>query len=223
MNTVNRRAFLGASLGAASSLWLGGTARALTCVTSGLPAFLPAQLTIDCASKFNFRLFRKNTKYMGLACVVNQTYVRNKFGAFEAGNLFLFPWLKPAGVAQTGKVWGSLMPVSLTQSMAREPIKGSALPLDEYFCQVIMGIAPNQFIGCLIDVPYSSLEARFAWFDNPKLADGSPAGFDWHSSNLNNVWFGGSRMIPDDTTCNGVYWRKLIVNAVSSGSTAAAC
>src|SRR5262245_1147366 len=97
MNTFHRRAFLGASLGALSSLCVGDKARAAICVTSGLPAFLPTQLTVDCASRSNFRLYRKNSAYMGLVGVVNMTYLRNKYGAFEAGNLFLFPWLKPKG------------------------------------------------------------------------------------------------------------------------------
>lgn len=220
MNAVNRRAFLGASLGAASGLCLGGTAGAVTCVTGGLPAFLPTQLTVDCASRTNFRLFRKYPGYMGLAAVVNMTYVKNKWGAFEAGNLFLFPWLTAKGLAQAGKLWGSVMPVNATQAMAAEPIKGTALPVDEYFCRNIMQMPPS-FIGCIVDAPYSALEARFAWFDNEKLADGKPVGIDWTSSNLNDPWFGGSRTIPDTTDCNGAQWRKLIVDALSRASTAA--
>jgi hypothetical protein len=220
MDSVNRRAFVAASLGAASSLGVGGTARAATCVTGGLPGFLPAYLTVDCASRYNFRLFRKYAGNMGLAAVVNMTYVKNKWGGFEAGNLFLFPWLNAKGLAQTGKVWGSVMPVNTTQAISAEPIKGTALPVDEYFCRTIMQMKP-QFIGCIVDAPYGVLEARFAWFANAKLADGEMVGIDWTSSNLNHPWFGGSQTIPDSATCNGAQWRKLIVDALSRASTSA--
>jgi hypothetical protein len=158
---------------------------------------------------------------MGLVAVVNMTYVRTRYGAFEAGNLFVFPWLKPAGVALgSTKVWGSVIPVNLTQAISAEPIRGTALPVDDYFCNFILRV-PTQFIGCIVDLPYSPVETRFAWFDNTKLGDGLSVGIDWTSSNLNNPWFGGSRTIPDTSECNGAQWRKLIIDGLYRTAVAA--
>ena len=99
MASYNRRAFLGASLGALSALQFPEIAFAQTCVTSGLPPFVPNRLTVDCASRRNFAIFRKNPTYLGLAGCVSMTTVQGKYGVYSAGNLFLFPWLNKNGQA----------------------------------------------------------------------------------------------------------------------------
>jgi hypothetical protein len=77
--------------------WIAGAAEtAPQCVSGGLP-FLPNRLTVSCASQRNFRAFRQNSDYLGLAGVVSMTFVRGRQGSFEAGSLLLFPWLKPKG------------------------------------------------------------------------------------------------------------------------------
>lgn len=220
MNNLDRRTFL-MSVGALSVL--PATAMAQTaCVTSGLPGFLPTRLTVDCASRRNFRLYRQNSVYMGLTGVVSMTFVRGRFGSYQAGNLFLFPWLKPKGIALgSTKVWGAVMPVNATQFMSATPVKGNGLPVDEAFCQSVIQAPTNQFIGCIVDTPYSPVESRFAWFTNvAKLADGKPVGIDWTSSNLNNPWFGGNQTVPDTNTCNGAAWRNLIVDGLNQASQA---
>src|SRR5262249_57072869 len=95
----------------------------VVCVTSGLPPFLPNRLTVDCASKQNFAIWRKNTDYMGLAGCVSMTTVTGKYGIYPAGNLFLMPWLNKKGQAfGLTKDWGTVMPISATQMMAAPPI-----------------------------------------------------------------------------------------------------
>src|SRR5882672_5784616 len=118
MSGFDRRAFLGMSVGALSTLRHPATAAAQTpaCVSGGLPGFLPARLTVDCASRRNFQLFRKNTDYLGLAGTVSMTWVRGKFGSYEAGSMFLFPWLKRKGQDRR-QTWAAVLPVNNTQLM----------------------------------------------------------------------------------------------------------
>src|SRR5262245_6179541 len=98
MKMLSRRAFVVSSLTAVETLRHPFLADAAAqCVTGSLPAFLPKRLTVDCASRQNFRAFRKNSTYLGLTGVVSMTFVRGKYGSYSAGNLFLFPWLKDKG------------------------------------------------------------------------------------------------------------------------------
>jgi hypothetical protein len=178
-------------------------------------------LTVDCASKRNFQLFRQNSGYLGLSGVVSMTAVRGKIGSYQAGNLFLFPWLKPKGIALgPTKVWNAVVPTSATAFRAASPVPNATLPQDEYFCDRVLQAAPAMFIGFSTDVPYSPLEAKIGLYTNvERLADGKPVGIDWTSSNLNHSWFGGSRNIPATDACNGAAWRKLIVAGLNSAST----
>jgi hypothetical protein len=221
MSGFDRRTFLGMSVGALSTLRHPGSAAAETaCVSSGLPGFLPVRLTVDCASRRNFQLYRKNTDYLGLAGAVNMTLVRGKLGSYEAGSLFLFPWLKRKGQAlgQT-KDWGAVVPTNRIQFMSARPIPDATLPVDEYFCNFRLQAPTAMFIGFQVDVPYSRVEGRFDWFTNvDQLADGKGVGIDWTSSNLNHPWFGGSRFIPNNDQCNGPAWRKLIVDGLDQAA-----
>jgi len=223
MSEFHRRAFLGVAAGAVSVLRHPGIAAAQTpaCVSSGLPGFLPLRLTVDCASRRNFQLFRKNTDYLGLAGVVSMTWVRGRYGNYEAGSMFLFPWLKRKGQALgPTKVWGAVLPTNRIQFMSSAPIPDATLPVDEYFCNYRLQAPTAMFIGFQVDVPYSRVEGRFDWFTNvDKLADGKGVGIDWTSSNLNQSWFGGSRFIPNKDTCYGAAWRKLIVDGLMRAST----
>ena len=179
--------------------------------------FLPVRLNVDCASRRNFQLFRKNTDDVGLAGVVSMSFVRGKYGNYDAGSMMVFPWLKPKG--QNGASLSALLPISSTQSMSSGPIPDATLPVDDYFCNYRLQAPIAMFIGFQVDVPHSRLEARFDWFSNVKLADGKGVGIDWTSSNLNNPWFGGSHFIPNKDTCNGLAWRKLIVDGLMQAST----
>ncbi|MGB9365252.1 MAG: hypothetical protein WCE79_04480 [Xanthobacteraceae bacterium] len=221
MKMMNRRAFVGASLAAFETLRHPFLASAATqCVTGGLPAFLPNRLTVDCASRQNFRTFRQNSTYLGLTGVVSMTFVRGRYGSYSAGNLFLFPWLKDKGRALgANRPWGCVLPTSATASMQASPIPGATLPVDEYFCRIVLQSPWTSFIGVMVDEPYSKTDARLDWFSNiDKLADGKGVGIDWTSHNLNNPWFGGSRYIPDTGDCSGAAWRQLIADGLMQAS-----
>jgi hypothetical protein len=225
MQGVSRRTFLGASASALAVVQYPAMALAdVACVTGPLPGFLPTRLTIDCASRRNFALFRKNPDHMGLAGVVSMSVAVGKWGTYQAGNLFLFPWLKPKGQAfGPAKDWGAVLPTNDTTVMSAAPIGGSALPQDEYFCRVTLQVPLANFIGFTVDKPYGTDEAKRAWFSNlDKLADGKGVGIDWTSQNLNHPWFGGSRWIPNQDQCGGNAWRKLIADGVGRAA-AAAC
>jgi hypothetical protein len=219
MTRFDRRAFLGMSVGAVSILRYPSFAAAQTpaCVPGGMAQFLPQRLNVDCASRRNFQLFRKNTGDVGLAGVVSMSFVRGKYGSYDAGSMIVFPWSKPKG--RTGAALPTALPVNSTQFMSSAPIPDATLPLDEYFCNYRLQAPAAMFIGFQVDVPYSPLEGRFDWFSNAKLADGKGVGIDWTSSNLNHPWFGGSRFIPNKDTCNGPAWRKLIVDGLMQAST----
>ena len=225
MDNFTRRAFLGVSLGAAAVVRQTASAIAAPqCVTGSLPGFLPNRLSVDCASRMNFRLFRKNPAYLGLAGVVSMTYVRGSQGSYDAGNLFLFPWLKPKGAAQ-GIIWPSVAPVDATQYMQASPIPNENLPVDEYFCRIVLQAPWSAFIGFALEAsagPPAKNAPQSAWLTKvDKLADGAPVGIDWTSSNLNRPWFGGSSWIPNNETCNGAAWRKVIVDGLNQASVGA--
>jgi hypothetical protein len=220
MPSVNRRLFVGGSVSALATLGFQPAFAAAQCVTGPYPAFTPNRLTVDCASRHNFSLFRAKPTYLGLTGVVSMTFVRGRWGEYPAGNLFLFPWLKKPGLALgTAYDWRSLMPVSATRSMAAGPIRGWTLPLDEYFLRYHLEAPLTAFIGFRVDVPFGLNDSRRAWFSNvARLPDGKGVGIAWTSSNLNHPWFGGSRWIPNDKTCGGAVWRKLIVEGLQQAS-----
>jgi hypothetical protein len=219
MTGFARRAFLGMSVGAVSLLRhpLSAAAQTPACVPGGMAQFLPTRLNVDCASRQNFQLFRKNAGDVGLAGVVSMSFVRGKFGSYDAGSMMVFPWLKPKG--QNRAALPAVVPVGSIQLMPSGPIPDGTLPVDEYFCRFRLQAPITMFIGFQVDVPYGGGEGRFDWYSNAKLADGKDVGIDWTSSNLNHPWFGGNRCIPSKDTCNGAAWRKLIVDGLSQAST----
>ena len=219
MSRLDRRAFLRGSATTLAMSQIPGIAFAQTCVTSGLPPFTPNRLTIDCASRRNFALWRKNADYQGLAGAVSMSFVRGKYGTFPAGNLFLFPWLNTKGQALgAAKDWQTVMPTSMTRMAAAAPIPNWRLPLDEYFIRYRLEAPLASFIGFRVDVPFNLQDSRRPWFTNvEKLTDGKGVGIAWTSSNLNGPWFGGSRYIPK-TDCNGDKWRKLIIDGLNQAS-----
>jgi hypothetical protein len=194
-------------------------AAAAQCVTALLPSFLPAMLSVDCASKRNFALFRRSPDDLGLAGCVSMTFVRGGQGSYSAGSLFLFPWVKPKG---KGKNLSAALPLNATQWVNAAPIPDASLPLDEYFLRVVLNAPLSSFIGFQVDSPHSAPDARLDWFSNvDKLADGQGVGIDWTSHNLNGAWFGGSRWIPGTDACQGQAWRNLVVAGLKQASTAA--
>ena len=221
MNNINRRTLLGGSLVTFATLrQFNPAVAATTCVTGSYPAFLPNRLSVDCASRMNFRLFRQNTTYLGLTGVVSMTFVRGRYGSYSAGNLFLFPWLKPKGLALgTNRAWNCVVPTSGTQSISASPVPGTVFPPDEYFCRLVLQSPWTSFLGVLVDEPYGRDEANFDWFSNiERLADGKGVGIDWTSANLNRQWFGGGNYIPSTDDCSGRAWRGLIADGLMQAS-----
>jgi hypothetical protein len=219
----SRRAFIGASLVAAGTLRYSVSAIAAPqCVSGLLPGFLPNRLTVDCASRMNFRLFRQNPTDLGLAGVVSMTFVRGNQGSYSAGNLFLFPWLKAKGRARK-IVWPSVAPTDATQFFQASPMPNNYLPVGDYFCQFVLKAPVSNFIGFELDAaPFEQGRAKLPWVTNVnKLADGKPVGINWTSSNLNRPWFGGNSCIPNTDTCNGLAWRKVIVDGLNQASVGA--
>lgn len=222
LDHFSRRAFIGASLAVAGTLreTVSAIAAAPQCVTGPLPSFLPTRLTVDCASRMNFQLFRKNPDYLGLAGVVSMTFVRGKQGAYSAGNLFLFPWLKPKGRVQK-TTWASVMPTDATRFVQASPLANNFIPVDEQFCSAVLQAPSSSFIGFALEAPFKQGRERLSWITNvAKLADGAPVGINWTSSNLNSSWFGGSSSIPKTDTCNGSAWRKVIVDGLNQATVA---
>lgn len=221
MAGLSRRGFVAKSMaGIAVASLPAPFAKAAQCVSGALPGFLPNSLTVDCASTRNFRLFRQSPNYVGLAGAVSMSFVRGKYGSYPAGNLFLFPWLKPKAQKLTSQTWPAYVAVNGTQVVSSSPTPNTYLPLDEYFCRYVLQAPWQSFIGFEVNKPYTGDNARRDWFSNvDKLADGAGIGIDWTSHNLNGPWFGGSNWIPKDATCSGNAWRQLIIAGLDRAST----
>ena len=157
---------------------------------------------------------------MGLAGAVSMTAVQGKYGIYTAGNLFLFPWLNAKGRALgAGRDWQTVLPLNATRFMMASPIPSWRLPLDEYFLRYRLEAPCEKFIGFRVDQPFGINDSRRPWFTNvDKLGDGKGVGIGWNSSNLNAPWFGSSRWIPNDATCNGASWRKLVIDGLNQAS-----
>jgi hypothetical protein len=225
MGELSRRNFVAMSVGGLSALCVTPAAIAATiqCISSSLPDFLPNSLTVDCASRRNFQAFRQNPDYLGLVGVVNMSFVRGGLGSYQAGNLFLFPWLKPKGQALgPRKTWPAVLPTSPLLYVNAAPIPNAYFPLDEYYCRILLKAPATDFIGFQLDQPFDVSQARLAWFTNvDKLADGHGVGICWCGGNLNSAWFAGSSWIPNTDTCHGRAWRHIIINAINHASVGA--
>src|SRR4051794_34685793 len=145
MSGFDRRAFLGLSVGMVSMLRhpLSAAAQTPSCVPGGMAQFLPTRLSVDCASRRNFQLFRKYPNDLGLTGVVTMTFTRGKYGNYDAGSMIVFPWSKPKGVSRTGAV----LPTSKALFMSAVPIPDGTLPLDQYFCYFRLQAPAATFIG----------------------------------------------------------------------------
>lgn len=220
MAEYSRRTFVSASVaGFCATAMPSAVHAAAQCVTGPLPGFRPTWLSVDCASKRNFLTFRRYSDAVGLAGVVSMSFVRGSQGTYPAGNLFLFPWLKPKG---QNTDLPAAMPINANQFINAAPIPDATLPLDEYFLRFVLKAPCPLFIGFLVDVPYAASDAPRDWCSNvDKLGDGKGVGIDWTSHNLNGPWFGGSNWIPGTDTCGGQAWRNLVVAALGQAAVGA--
>jgi hypothetical protein len=106
------------------------------------------------------------------------TFVRGSQGAYSAGNLFLFPWLKRRGPAGS-VVWPSVMPIDATQFVQASPIPNKNLPLGDYFCHFVLKAPSSNFIGFELDTPFGQGRSRLAWVTN---LDSSRMALRWVST-----------------------------------------
>lgn len=154
---------------------------------------------------------------MGLVGVVSMV---NAGGSFEPGTLFLYPWLKPAGRSLLASNLRPALPIAADVSAAGTFIPDASLPPDRYLCSALLQLPWQAFIGFTVDVPSKAEPVSSAWRTHvPKLGDGAAVAIDWTSANLNSPWFNGSRVIPDDATCRGGGWRRLIASALVDATT----
>lgn len=222
MSTVSRRAFIAGSVGALSTL--SSIANAQISAKCSDPilqaAVVPSRVVVDCATKRNFQLFRANPDYVDLTGVVSLNFVQGKLGGYPAGSMMLFPRLKPKGIALgLGKVWPTYVSTGNDQMAQAAPIRMLTLPPDDYFCRFVLKAPWTFFIGFSVDVPFEGLSPNRTWLSNvDKLADGQGVGVGWASANLNAPWFAGSRWIPNDDKCQGLAWRKAIIDGLSQAS-----
>ena len=224
MGYLSRRSFLSASAaGAATMLHSSGALAATTvCISGMLPRFLPNSLTVTCGSRQNFALFLQNTKYMGLSGIISMTTVTAGGASYEAGSLFLLPWLKSPGKPAT-QAWVASRPTATTAvAMSISPIPNDAVPVNEYLSRVVLEMPAQAFIGFSVDAPLPRASAKWQWVSNvDALVGQSGVSINWSSATLNPPWFGGSRWIPGDDTCDGKTWRGLIVDGLKRASVAA--
>ena len=221
MGDITRRGFTGLSLAGVAAIGLPRhQVLAAQCAAGGMPALVPNRLAVGCASRQNFRLFRQYSSYVGLAGVVSMIDAAGPGGSYRAGSLYLFPWLKPKGLAlRTAPLRAALPTGTASSTTTAKPIPGSVLPQDEYLCRFVLRAPWRNFIGFTVDTPLTGVKSQPAWYtDIPKLADGQAVGIDWTSSNLNAAWFGGSSTIPDQDFCNGNAWRALIADGLNQVS-----
>ena len=144
MYNLNRRAFITTSASTLALLHVPTSVSAVAaeCASS----YVPSRLTVDCASRKNFALFRQNPDYLGLAAVVSITAVTGSLGKYPAANLFLFPWLKPPGVKLgTAKAWGALAPTGPTTSTPMNPIPNAAPIMPNAFARFSGGVVSAMY------------------------------------------------------------------------------
>ncbi len=237
MGHISRRAFLGASVAAVSTL--GGPAWAQTAAQCGYAGF-PAGAKFDCSAAHNFQMYLKYRTVLGLTGLVSAINVKGQLGYYPSGTLLLFPYVKP-GAQGAGIPLGSL-----PGGGKRSVITKVGLPYDEYFLRYILNAPLTGFVGFSLDAPYDKM---IPWMDATTLApenastfdrqqglrpwrtnvsklgaDGSQeVGIEWTSHNLNGQWFAGSHWIPASDTCDGNAWRRLIISLLRRASAATVC
>jgi hypothetical protein len=208
MRDLNRRSFIGTSVGALALL--NDPLAALACSESAAAA-LPSRLNVAHAARQNLRAYFKNESALGLAGLVSMETVKGEFGTYAANSLFLFPYTKPNGPSALPAAY---LPVGEEGIATTMPFTPAGLALDEQFCRYVLQAPPESFIGFVIEKPVAEYLAHYPWFTNVHdLVEGKSVGIHWTSGNLNPRWFNGSTWIPPGTT-DGAHWRRLIVDGL---------
>ena len=213
MRNLSRRTFFGVSVIGLAALHSEG--KALAALQSDA-AGLPHRMNVDGSNASNLKLFLQNKETLGLIGVVSMTPVQGKLGRYASATMFLFPFKRRASDADVHAVLPGC-------SAARPPIPTVAmtpggLPPDEYFCNYVLEAPWQRFISFSVDAPFARGAEKRPWHTNvDNIGDGS-VGIGWTSSNLNHLWFAGSRWIPADDGGNGRYWRTRIIDGLRQAS-----
>ena len=222
MIAIGRRAFLGGSgalalAGKPSWAW---AVEARQCPSS----YVPAHLTVNCAARRNYRTFRDESARVHLAGLVSLVNFTGHYGQYTAGTLFLFPVLRPKN-QQPKPVPGhrlpeitGFIPQNATVSTTRPPLDPG---MNEESLLGLLGPKGNvgsQFLGFRVDVPAKDGRSKLSRFTEGRLPDGKSIRIEWTVSNLNRPWFNGSPTIPNDNTCGGASWRKVIIEGLKQAT-----
>jgi len=213
MQPLSRRTVLGSAIGGLSVLIHQRIARAaLQCAAIGLPQ----RLTVDCSAGPNLKIFLGNEDLYGLAGVVSMMPVTGDLGSYGYATMFLFPWLKRKLPSATLMTLRAYLPDNTTTT----PLWAVGLPPEEQFCRYALRAPWQSFIGFTVDKPVAADKAKLPWYTNVDGIAGNVLGICWTSANMNHPWFAGSRWIPGNEDCNGVYWRARIVEGlrIAAGS-----
>jgi hypothetical protein len=211
MSTLDRRAFLGVSLGGLAALGNQGTAlAALQCASVGVPS----HLTFDCSVGRNLRLFLNNAGAFGLTGLVSMNNVKGALGSYPGGTMFLYPWLKSKNTGRALAAQLHQYQAFLPGPITANPLPNMGVPLDEQFCAYGLQAPAQNFIGFSIDVPRVNHILKLPSYAVVSGVAGHAVGVEWTSANLNGRWFAGSRSIPAGNVCNGQRWRNMIVDAL---------
>jgi hypothetical protein len=102
-------------------------------------------------------------------------------------------------------------------------LRPTGIPLDEQFCVYGLRAPAGNFIGFSVAKPVSGTSAQLPWYTKVDNIMGGSVSIEWVSANLNQPWFAGSRWIPDDKTCDGMYWMGSRHRCLAPGSGDAVC
>ena len=197
MRVLDRRAFLGASIGGLSAL--GSPIAAFAAVFSEA-SFADVRAALDFASARNLATFLQHTDTLALTGLLGMRAVEG----YPARGLFLFPFKLRASDADAT----AFLPAHSRTPGATIAMTPGGLPPDEYFCNYVLGQPRESFISFSLGQPFGNGAQNYPWQGNLKL-HGTTVGIGWTSSNLNHPWFAGSRWIPDHG--EGASWRAHVI------------
>ena len=183
------------------------TPRSLLCSVGSIDPTV--SLRISLANALNFRLFTQNSETLGLTALMAMRPVEGKLAIYPTGSLLLFPYTQDA-VRACGPAFLP-GPDATNPLIKTTPMTTLGLPADEFFCHYVLKAPWQDFVSCTLEAPVAREIGTWPWHSNVKIG-GATIGIRWTSSNLNHLWFAGSRWIPESD--DGRVWRERIVDGV---------
>jgi hypothetical protein len=188
--------------------------------------YIPPYLTVNCAARKNYQVFRGSSERVHLAGLVSLVNFKGKYGQYNAGTLFLFPVLRPAQQQPKPQPGVRVPEISgLIPGIGTDSVPMPPLPPGQDEEALLSTLAPEgsrtRFLGFRVDVPANDGRSTLARFTEGRLPDGKTIRIEWTVSGLNSPWFNGSPTIPHDSTCGGATWRKVIIEGLKQATTEA--